>query len=145
MKITERGWGAHFICGFRCRFRRNTLIEGLGGKVIVSTVGNMGELHHENGLMDSIGASGGAEKRYYETMIFETMMNGPYEDIDVSKGRHDHGEECEWAIWAKSPEELPEDVDLQANKMHETMVKFYVALLKKEARSEGRCLKCQGT
>ncbi len=96
MKINERGWGGHFICCSRCRFTRNTLIEGNNGTVIVSTVGNMTELHHEDGMMDSIGA-GTNQKRYYETMVFETMMDGPYRDIDVMKERYDH-DDIKWAI-----------------------------------------------
>jgi hypothetical protein len=125
MKITERGWGAHHICADRCRFRRNTLVEGLNGKVIVSTVGNFHATR--DGGMHTVGC-----ERYYETRVFETQIDGPYVDIDVSKERHDHTEgDREWAVHGKSPDELPEDVDNVANDIHEAVVKFYADLLRK--------------
>lgn len=112
-KITERGWGGHFICADRCLFRRNTLIEGDKDRVIVSTVGSM-RLRDGDGL-ETIGSGG----RYYETMVFGVKKEGPYLDADFSDER---AFESEWAICAKSWKNLPDDVDNKANAMHEAVV-----------------------
>ena len=112
-KITERGWGGHFICAAQCLFRRNTLIEGEHDSVVVSTVGAM-RLRDGNGL-ETIGAGG----RYYETMVFGTKNEGPYIDANVSDER---SFESEWSICADSWQELPDDVDNIANDMHEEVV-----------------------
>ena len=112
-KITERGWGGHFICADRCLFRRNTLIEGDSGSVVVSTVGAMRSLD-EKGL-ETIGAFG----RYYETMAFGAKSYGAYIEADVSDQR---SFESEWAICAESADDLPDDVDNKANEMHNAVV-----------------------
>ena len=39
LKITERGWPAHYICAEYRLFRRNTLIEYADLKWVVSTEG----------------------------------------------------------------------------------------------------------
>jgi len=115
MEVTkkERGWGGHFICSDRCLFRRNTLIEGAGQSIIVSTVGGM-RFRKETGL-DTIGAGG----RYYETMAFKAKKEGPYIDADVTE---EVPFENEWAICAEKWEDLPDDVDNRANDMHDKVV-----------------------
>lgn len=118
--ITERGWAGHFICADRCLFRRNTLIEGASDSVVVSTVGAM-RLDRQPGIVP-IGASG----RYYETMVFGARKYRMYVDADVSDER---GFESAWAICAESWEKLPDDVDTQANKMHDAVVAEFVAAL----------------
>lgn len=112
-KITERGWGGHFICADRCLFRRNTLIEGDKDSVVVSTVGGMRPLKGEG--LETIGAGG----RYYETMVFGAHKEGEYTEANVSDER---SFESEWAICADSWKELPDDVDNKANDQHEAVV-----------------------
>jgi hypothetical protein len=76
MKITttERGWGGHFICADKCRFRRNTLISVDGKpKYVVSTVGNMRD--RDTGEIEEIGYD-----RHYETMAFGAFKDGAYFD-----------------------------------------------------------------
>ena len=125
MKVnrTERGWAGHFICADRCLFRRNTLLDFCGKKVIVSTVGMMRDYRNEDEY-DTIGLGG----RYYETMAFEAKKEGAYFEIDVSK---QISFDSEWAICADSVKELPEDVDNKADEMHENVVNEISEKLKK--------------
>ena len=118
IKVTERGWPGHFICGDRCTFTRNTLLEGENDSVIVSTVGNM----VVDGKVEQIGYG-----RYYETMVFGTKQNGPYIDINVEDQREVNGK---WAINV----DLPDDVDNVANAMHENVVKEF--MLKMEGKDD---------
>lgn len=131
MKITERGWVGHYICGDRCRFRRNTLIESNGRRVVVSTVGAM----FTDDKMEAIGAGG----RYYETMAFGAKDQAGYVEANVSDQL---GFESPWSICASSPKKLPADVDNAANAMHDAVVAEFVAQLSEQpnARIEpGRC------
>ena len=118
VKITERGWGGHFICVSRCVFRRNTLIEGDNDSVVVSTVGGM----KVNGELETIGAFG----RYYETMVFGAKEIDGYIEAYVSDER---SLDAEWAICAENPEDLPKNVDNIANDMHEAVVREFVSKL----------------
>lgn len=117
-KRTERGWAGHFICALSCMFRRNTLLENGDEKIVVSTVGG----YRYNDKLETIGAGG----RYYETMAFKAKKEGPYFEADVSEQL---SFDSEWAICAESPEELPDDVDNQADQMHEAVVSELSALL----------------
>jgi len=112
---TERGWGGHFYGCEDCRFRRNTLIESDGQKIVVSTVGAY-TLEDE---MKTIGVGG----RYYETMAFKAKKEGSYWEANV-------GEELcfdsERVICSNSAEELPHDVDNKANEMHDNVVNEFV-------------------
>ena len=108
VKRTERGWGGHFICANRCRFRRNTLLEFDGVMIVVSTVGL---LENRNGKgFDTIGAGG----RMFETMAFHADPNDTrYHDADVSRQVYFNSP---WSINDKT------DADDLANEMHETVV-----------------------
>lgn len=108
---TERGWAGHFICGKDCLFRRNTLLEHGDRRIVISTVGAL----FLNGKLETIGAGG----RFYETMAFKAKKEGQYWEADVSE---QISVESEWAICAKAPKELPDDVDNQADLMHEAIV-----------------------
>lgn len=118
MKATriERGWAGHFICAGDCRFRRNTLISFMDRKVVVSTVGNM----LRDGRMETIGAFG----RYYETMAFEAKKEGAYIEADVSK---ELSFDSEWSISYENFDDIPEDIDNIADKMHEAVVNEFIA------------------
>lgn len=101
---TERGWGGHFICANRCRFRRNTLLAYNDIRIVVSTVGLM----EIDGKFDEIGAG-----RHFETMAFHADKNDTrYYDADVSKQVYF---DSEWAI-------AEQDADDKANEMHEAVV-----------------------
>ena len=113
VKRTERGWGGHFILGERCLFRRNTLLEYGDRKWIVSTVGSL----LTDGEIDTIGAN-----RWYETMVFEAVLENGYLDADVSK-QIDVSQD--WGIWGNSWDEVLKEhpyPDNGANNMHERIV-----------------------
>jgi len=106
VNITERGWGGHFICGHRCLFRRNTLLEYQDIKIVVSTVGNMQDLKEEG--FEKIGCD-----RYYETMAFHAdQKDTRFHDINVSR---EVNFASPWCI-----DHL--DADDEANAMHEVVV-----------------------
>ena len=105
-KLTERGWAGHFICADRCGFRRNTLLECNGEKVVVSTVGN----YRPKGPINKPQTIG--HNRYYETMAFEAKMDDAeeYWEADVSKEVTFHSP---WMI-----PDLGAMVDTRADLMH---------------------------
>lgn len=106
VKRTERGWAGHFCCADRCLFRRNTLLEYGGLKVVVSTVGRMLNLKGDD--FEPVGF-----KRHFETMAFVALENDKFNDMDVTK-----------EVAFSSPWALPEpDMELEANDMHENVVK----------------------
>ncbi len=114
LKITERGWGGHFYLSHRCQFRRNTLIEYKNRKYVVSTVGNLsGEVFANQ----QIGCD-----RYYETMAFKAKFVKPYWEADVSKEVEFNSK---WSI-----NKLEQDTDLEANQMHEDVVKELIGKIK---------------
>jgi len=92
-KVTYRGWPGHFICGDRCVFHLNTLIELRDVRIVVSTVGMMLDYHAPNFpnklKYDKIGLY-----RYYETMAFHAERRGEFWDADVSR---EVPFESEWA------------------------------------------------
>ncbi len=116
MKITERGWPGHFICGHRCVFHRNTLVEHNGYKIIVSTVGAMWDIHSVNKIKyEMIGCD-----RYYETMIFHAKWEAPYWDVDISRTLYfDNSPQ-------QSVDTIEQESDDAANTMHEENVQFIV-------------------
>jgi len=116
VSIIERGWAGHFICGQRCTFRRNTLIQYGKRRIVVSTVGMMMDIRKGEGYYDTIGAGG----RYYETMAFRAKLDGPYWDADVSETVSFNSE---WAICADALAKLPKDADNKANDMHDAVVR----------------------
>lgn len=104
---TERGWAGHFICGQRCSFRRNTLLQFGDIEIIVSTVGSLPKFDGKPGL-EEIGLN-----RYYETMAFHSDTNDKrYHDADVSR---EVNFQSPWAISAVDADDL-------ANVMHEKVV-----------------------
>jgi len=79
MRITERGWIGHYICGDKCRFRRNTLIECNGVSVVVSTVG----LQFDQETRDFDKFCNGS---YFETKAFHVKEDDPrFRDADIGK------------------------------------------------------------
>ena len=111
---TERGWGAHFVGGDKCYFRRNTLIEVGDRRVVVSTVGNY------HGTWEPLGGSvRPGDGRIYETMAFEAIQEGIYWEADVCKPFAFDGVQA-----------LPKGSnDLEANDMHENAVDAIERLL----------------
>lgn len=108
VKRTERGWGGHFICADRCRFRRNTLLEFGDVAIVVSTVGAM--MDRGGSRPEHIGCD-----RYYETMAFHAQKEGAYIEADVSR---QVGFDSEWALDHYDDA----DIDVQADAMHEAVV-----------------------
>ena len=105
IKITYRGWAGHFICGHKCQFRLNTLIELGDTRVVVSTVGRyLSPLKKE---FDTIGYN-----RHYETMAFHAVKDGEFWDADVGR---EVSFESEWA-WPQIDDEW------RANKGHIAVV-----------------------
>lgn len=127
IKITYRGWPGHYIMAPRCIFRLNTLIELENWRIVVSTVGNL--RHESKGNLSEIDTIGGGN-RYYETMAFWATEQEGYWEADVT---HGFSFESPWAISAKTPKRLPNDVDTLANDMHEAVVKEVAEKLTKLA------------
>jgi len=100
VKITYRGWPGHFICGDRCVFHLNSLLECGDLKIVVSTVGM---LKTENGNYDTIGCD-----RYYETMAFVAKRENEFYDANVNKQLEIESRCC----WGKLKDEW------KANKGH---------------------------
>jgi len=123
-KRTERGWGGHFICGDRCRFRRNTLLEYGDIRIVVSTVGMM--FLRDAGAPENIG-----HNRLYETMAFHAQESGPYLDADVTRQVH-----------FDAPRSIPsphrEGNDNLANDMHDAVVAEIGARIEKGDAFPGR-------
>lgn len=107
---TERGWAGHFICCHQCRFRRNTLLEYMKTRVVVSTVGNL----YIDDKPEDIGFN-----RYYETMAFMAMREGEYWEADIERQL---SFDSEWAIDEEALEREGDHIDNFANEMHERVV-----------------------
>lgn len=117
MKVTERGWPAHYICAHRCLFRRNTLIEHNGRRVVVSTVG----AQRENDKIEKIGLV-----HYYETMVFHAELVEGYWEADTTR-----------MLRIKSKDRVTRccgSADQEANDMHEAVVKEFKTKIKKWKR-----------
>jgi len=80
IKISYRGWPGHFICGHRCVFHLNTLIEFGDTKVVVSTVGLMRKISGDVHEYETIGCN-----RHFETMAFHATKDGEFWDADVER------------------------------------------------------------
>lgn len=109
VKLTERGWAAHYIASNRCSFHRNTLIEYKNKKWIVSTVGRQWSDIEDKFITIGLG-------RYYETFAYiaaETHCG--YIDCDFSK---QIWFESKWAV-----ENCDASSELEANNMHDAVVK----------------------
>lgn len=119
VKITERGWPAHYILGHRCVFHRNTLLECGDVKIVVSSVGQL-MLKRHNGLEDELVEVGSG--RFYETMVFYAKED-KWHDADSTK------EVATYVPDVKDPyDEIP------ANSFHDAIVAKYVEKLKKGAK-----------
>jgi hypothetical protein len=118
VKRTERGWAGHYCCAMECQFRRNTLLEKGEVKIVVSTVGAMFQRNEEDGYSE-IGVN-----RYYETMVFFAKLEqGIYLDVDVQKQIPINQN---WQIG-----KISEKADLEANNMHESIVKEMIERIQK--------------
>ncbi len=106
VKRTDRGWGGHFIGARNCLFRRNTLLEFFGVRIVVSTVGAWIGMDRDETM--PIG-----HNRYYETMAFHSDPSDErFHDADVSQ-----------QVRFSSPWAISErDADDKANDMHEAVV-----------------------
>jgi len=128
IKRTERGWPGHFIMGHRCSFRRNTLLENDDTKIIVSTVGAMPlNQNHDAEALGFKESDSGFEtigyKRYYETMAFHAIQEGPYLEADVGR---EVSFESPWSI-----DYISNSADNDANDMHEAAVSEIIERMQK--------------
>ena len=123
VKVTERGWGGHFILAHRCLFRRNTLLEYKDKKWIVSTVG---AYRTPENKIDNIG-----HRRWYETKAFEAIEEGGYIEADIMKEIYF---DSDWGIWGDSWEEVCKNCndtpDNVANDMHDRVVSELIDKIK---------------
>lgn len=106
VKRTERGWAGHFCLSSRCEYRRNTLLEYNGVKVVVSTVGRLRKDLINNTYYEV------GHRRYFETMAFIAKENDKYNDADVTR---QVSFDANWCL--PSP-----DMELEADTMHEDVV-----------------------
>lgn len=106
VKRTERGWAGHFCLSSRCEYRRNTLLEYNGVKVVVSTVGRLRKDLINNTYYEV------GHRRYFETMAFIAKENDKYNDADVTRKV---SFDANWCL--PSP-----DMELEADTMHEDVV-----------------------
>lgn len=107
VKRTERGWAGHFCGAHKCLFRLNTLLEYKGQKVVVSTVGRW-LVNYDDKEFTTIGYN-----RHFETMAFMAKEDDKFNDADVRQ-----------PVYFSSNWQLPEpDMELEANEMHENVVK----------------------
>lgn len=117
LRVTERGWVGHFICANRCRYRRNTLVSDGAQHVVISSVGCMENWDKASPeKIDTIG-----HERYYETMVFRGHKEGPYIESDVSNQISIPGD-YEWGIFGKKMADLPDDVDMKMDAIHEKII-----------------------
>jgi hypothetical protein len=124
LRRSERGWAGHFILSDRCLFRRNTLLEYGDIKIVVSTVGNMVDIHAE-GYPNIIKIAKIGSGHYYETKVFHCdSKDSWYNDIDVN-GEIDFG--CNGILYDMGK-------DVEANEMHELVVEEIIIGLKSSIR-----------
>jgi len=114
-KRTERGWPGHFCCARRCNFRRNTLLEYGGVRLIVSTVGAF--------IVDDKFETVG-HKRYYETVVFvaedSTVDGAIYTDTVCTAEISCQGIQ-------QGIDHCGRSADGEANDMHENVVDYIIA------------------
>ncbi len=109
IKRTERGWGGHYICALRCRFRRNTLLEYKDTKIVISTVGLKMSLNDKT-IFEPVDET---KNSYFETKVFYTDPKCKrWHDADISNEIKVVNECYICSI----------DADDKANKMHENVV-----------------------
>lgn len=114
VKRTERGWAGHFCAADECRFKRNTLLEFDGTKVVVSTVGRW--VPPTEKKIERVGWG-----RYYETMAFIAKKNDKYDDANI---------DCEVDLMDVDTYIDKPSADIEANEMHENAVSFVSERLK---------------
>lgn len=84
MKITERGWAGHHCCSKDCQFRRNTLVEHSGEKIVVSTVGLLKDSlwNYDHHRQEYIKVNSSC---YFESLIFYAKEDDKYDDADYGR------------------------------------------------------------
>ena len=108
MNRTERGWIGHYICGHKCLFRRNTLLENDEFSIVISTVGYATEDGSPRTKTIPIGCY-----HYYETMVFHSN-DTHWKDADISRQIY---------IPIKTQmRDIGQYSEIEANNMHESIV-----------------------
>lgn len=112
----EVGWSAHTTLKtqFKYGFRRNTLVDGIINKIIVSTIGEyFVKEHFPSPIRDDI---------YYETIVAHAKKYGYYDTADPRRIL-----KCFDTIVLR---EFNEDSAMKANDMHEQIVNSVIEMLK---------------
>lgn len=117
VKRTERGWNQYLIGSQWCSFKRNTLLEYEGTKVVVATTGNF-----MNPLTYKIDKIPGTNV-WYATIVGMGVEADGYVELDGSKqipvvSKHDI-----------EAEKYEANFDLEANEMHEEVVEEVIKKL----------------
>jgi hypothetical protein len=120
---TEQGWCGHHICGDRCMFRRNTLLEKDDVHIIVSTVGAARNPLSHGETYTHIGP-----ESYYETQSFHAKYDDPYWDTDVSR---QVSVDAKWKI-----DTIGRKSDKEANDMHEAYVEAMMQAIEEDKFDE---------
>ena len=121
VKITERGWAAHFCLAHKwalfclahkCMFHCNTLLESKTLSDLKIVVSSVGKIQNAKGELEEIGCG-----QYYETMVF-FAKDDKWQDADVRRG--------EIAAFAPDYTNVNPWDEIPANNMHDSVVQLFI-------------------
>ena len=112
VKITERGWAAHFCLAHKCMFHRNTLLESKTLSDLKIVVSSVGKMQNSEGELEEIGHG-----RYYETMVF-FAEDTKWQDADAHRGEID--------VFVPDYTNVDPYDEIPANNMHDSVVQLFI-------------------
>lgn len=123
VKITDLVWDRYFIGEPECFYHRKTLIEcGIVRYIVTTTEKYCGPERDST-------QSQRRWDRYYETFSFAKLVR-PYWDVESFRPNIVLDE---WAIFADSHGELPDDIDSLVDHVHDNAVAAICETVKKKA------------